>query len=904
MLMGDARQLNKRYGVVRVPSHEATELPAPISKARMARFITEYGERVLREDATHPTATTYSLCEIPSPKSTTGSSSSAMRGTRVEQFITEFLDHQTTEAPKQKSPSMPTKFRWAIRDKDKFESLVADIAYLTAKLNQLVPPKYPFYVQDLSAGMPDIADKDSRDLPSGSDLRRVETILGAPLESYDSFSRSTKYDLEHRKVSLSNRVLNVIWFRMIDDRRDGVREGHATTLDWALRVPEAGASWDDMSQWILSGSGIYWICGKAGSGKSTLMKHLLFHPTVPALLSRWSRGDPCVLGSFFFLNLGHPLQKSQDGLSRAVLYQLLYSLPQLIPDMLPRMWKDVQLLKDGEDLSLATSSEIAHAMKVFAAHHGVRKKFCFFIDSVDELQGDYLEGISFIKQFTANGCAKAIVSSRPIPECMLALKQFPQLKLEDLNRGDISKYVDDTITQHSYMLRLLRKSPKEAAEIVQDLVDKFSGVFLWVVPCRSLISGFADCDRLPELRRRVDELPSELHELFDLMMRRIKGRHKEEGAKLLRMFYVHKQDESQQRSHHPISAISLAQADEDSSEIYRPLTAAERLERCEDAAGRLGSRPGGLLELQIHEHRQRNAVDGTYASVLDFMHRTVFEFLEDPNVWALPSLIVADDTCMETSLISILKLRDCIRLLDHGDNRWQEQTAWSVFSEGLDWGVRADRHWPVKCENIFHEIERFLALPMMKRVPGYNFPRFAFINSHNRREGHSHASLLLAIERGAVNFAIHHPALSDLTRETMFPCSCAPLYRFASPDFLSLSGEAVRRPPHVAVLQALLEAGGNPNFATSPGNSPSCIWLSRMEECWCNLSVDSQLAAVDIMTALLKAEADLSFQGLPITDWSHRIFLSEPRHTSPEIRHKLETLRQVVLDLEEEKLEQ
>lgn len=75
-----------------------------------------------------------------------------------------------------------------------------------------------------------------------------------------------------------------------------------------------------MAQWLESGSGVYWVCGKAGSGKSTLMKHIFFHRDVPKLLQRWlnpeaqahlKEKDPekdlCALGSFIFLNLGHHL---------------------------------------------------------------------------------------------------------------------------------------------------------------------------------------------------------------------------------------------------------------------------------------------------------------------------------------------------------------------------------------------------------------------------------------------------------------------------------------------------------------------------------------------------------------------------------------------------------------------
>lgn len=345
--------------------------------------------------------------------------------------------------------------------------------------------------------------------------------------------------------------------------------------------------------------------------------------------------------------------------------------------MLPKMWKEVQLLREDTDLRPPTAAEITYAMDVFAEHRDLKQKFCFIIDGMDELQGDYLEGIAFIRKLTANGRCKVVVSSRPIPECVLKLQGCPGLKLEALNRKDISKYVDDKIAQHGYMQRLSERHPEKTEALLQDLVEKSSAVFLWVIlACRSLISGFADCDRLPELRRRVDELPLELHELFDHMMGKIKTRHREERAKLLRMFYVHTQRQRQQgvRTQNPASALSLVQVDDldDEFDFYRTWAADEKSERCDEVAGRLRSRTGGLLELQVHKTRRERAVYEADAFVLDFMHRTVFEFLDLPDVWTLPSLRMANTDLTSMTLISVLKLHDCVRLLDHGGDRWHD----------------------------------------------------------------------------------------------------------------------------------------------------------------------------------------------------------------------------------------
>lgn len=64
-------------------------------------------------------------------------------------------------------------------------------------------------------------------------------------------------------------------------------------------------------------------------------------------------------------------------------------------------------------------------------------------------------------------------------------------------------------------MKLAEKHPLEAQEILDDIVNKSSGVFLWVVlACRSLLSGFASHGRVSELRQSADELPAELEDMF------------------------------------------------------------------------------------------------------------------------------------------------------------------------------------------------------------------------------------------------------------------------------------------------------------------------------------------------------------------------------------------------------
>src|SRR3569833_2497551 len=54
-------------------------------------------------------------------------------------------------------------------------------------------------------------------------------------------------------------------------RLDQIKDAADYTFDWVWK-PQG------FEAWLKSGGGIYWIVGKPGSGKSTMMKYLSSHP--------------------------------------------------------------------------------------------------------------------------------------------------------------------------------------------------------------------------------------------------------------------------------------------------------------------------------------------------------------------------------------------------------------------------------------------------------------------------------------------------------------------------------------------------------------------------------------------------------------------------------------------------
>ena len=68
-------------------------------------------------------------------------------------------------------------------------------------------------------------------------------------------------------------VLNRLYYPRMQDRREWISEAHAKTSNWALEGKTEGPiPWSNLKKWLRQEGGIYWLSGKAGSKKSTLMR--------------------------------------------------------------------------------------------------------------------------------------------------------------------------------------------------------------------------------------------------------------------------------------------------------------------------------------------------------------------------------------------------------------------------------------------------------------------------------------------------------------------------------------------------------------------------------------------------------------------------------------------------------
>ena len=307
-------------------------------------------------------------------------------------------------------------------------------------------------------------------------------------------------------------VLNSLYFDELHDREFSMRSAHMTTYNWIFGNCN-DATYKDVKffDWLVRGSGIYWINGKAGSGKSTLMKLVHNHECTKSALDTWAHGKNLIIASHFFWSGGTEMQMSQLGLLRSLLYQILAQCPDLIPHVFP-----LRLQNENVRLTPWTSEEISTAFERLAVQDLRPLRVCFFIDGLDECHSEHRDLVDLLIHLSRMKTFKICAASRAwnIFKNAFSNNDAQVLALHEYTRHDISTFVRDKLQEEKGFSKL-RKSNLAYEMLVNDITEKAEGVFLWVfLVVRSLLRGVDDGNDFSTMQKRVQDLPSDLEQYF------------------------------------------------------------------------------------------------------------------------------------------------------------------------------------------------------------------------------------------------------------------------------------------------------------------------------------------------------------------------------------------------------
>ncbi|KAI9167865.1 Dehydrogenase RED2 [Paramyrothecium foliicola] len=388
--------------------------------------------------------------------------------------------------------------------------------------------------------------------------------------------------------------------------------------------------WQTFVEWLRSDEPFFWIQGKPGSGKSTLIKFLINHESTQALLDQWKPGT--MIMSHFFWKVGSGMQNNLKGLFCSLIYQTLQDITKKhIIDHILRTFSATSRKSSIHDWSL---EDLRMVMISILGQY--TDPICIFIDGLDEVchQDGPSKLLDIIQVFKNYDNIKLCVACRGEWLFRERFKGMPTIKLEDLTEPDMRAFV------HKELLPFLEAgaiSSNFEHALVRKFVHKAQGVFLWLsLALRSVKGGIEKDDREEEISSRLEQLPGELEDLYTDMWTRLNRDdtiYRQRAAHYLKLAIAR-----QGRGVLAVeSAFILMSAGEPTIQkllldLDAELDVIEIEHRCRRAQTEISTRCVGLLEFMRDDipyatgpDRLAFALDET----VEFTHRTVLDFLTD-----------------------------------------------------------------------------------------------------------------------------------------------------------------------------------------------------------------------------------------------------------------------------------
>lgn len=410
-----------------------------------------------------------------------------------------------------------------------------------------------------------------------------------------------------------------------------------STLEWFWNKNHESHS--SFAHWLLDNQAMFWIQGKPGSGKSTLMSYV--EKASRSWQSHSGSESPWSTIRFFFDFRAHNgLANNLEGFLRSLLLQILKQLP----DSEDRFRRLEEKFGNGKaDKWPRSTLKEAFTQAVVQTSTNL----CILVDGLDEFSGNMLELLSFLHNLpsrTGTGhLLKICLASRPHPVIALALGDRPGLQMQTHNTNAIEQYACTTIGS----MGVAAHDRSWLMQFSAVLAKKAEGVFLWArFAVTEVVNGYAIGEDFDELNQRLEALPSDMEELYADMFRRMNSRDREEARLMFQLVCFQQCYEFSDVKHINLrqlkEAVAISKNNVGDSAQHSPADELERFRK------RLKAKSGGLLEEVFYEsHFEDHYFDGSLGDqlapkehfrrnggMITLIHRTAESYL-DREGWFL-----------------------------------------------------------------------------------------------------------------------------------------------------------------------------------------------------------------------------------------------------------------------------
>ncbi|CCC14213.1 hypothetical protein SMACR_08672 [Sordaria macrospora] len=296
-------------------------------------------------------------------------------------------------------------------------------------------------------------------------------------------------------------------FDGLDSRQTSIELAYSTTGDWLFNTEEY-TRWKSQ-RGLEESNGVFWIKGKPGAGKSTIMKHMFLH---------LKKSGRYLTAEHFFNARGSAHEKSLLGMLQSLVYHLLKL------DGSKSLWAPFREIYDAKRRLNGGGSFkwTQNDLKDFLLQHlptcKPSKPILILVDALDECDErevqkmvEFLENLSHKARHGSASLKLRLrigLSSRHYPE--ISMQRRIDLILDNLpgHNEDITAYINDKLNTDDY-------------GISHSVIARSLGIFMWVVLVVRLLNETYDCGDVQRMREELKTTPTGLEELFERIL--IKG---------------------------------------------------------------------------------------------------------------------------------------------------------------------------------------------------------------------------------------------------------------------------------------------------------------------------------------------------------------------------------------------
>ena len=243
-----------------------------------------------------------------------------------------------------------------------------------------------------------------------------------------------------------------------------------------------------------------WIKGKPGAGKSILMKHALRH-------CEEVFADHLIV-AYFFNARGEILEKTPLGMLQSIVHQLLNKDDTLYERFRPIYENQRMYDKEGEWVRLRAQLE-DFVRSIINKQQS--KPLLLLVDALDECDSQGVRDVvGFLESLSrdavqAGFTLRICLSSRHYPSVSMRKTLELTVEASEEHGRDIATYIAQKLEGHD-------------DDIKAKVQTKAGGIFIWVVIIVSLLNKAYDDGRLEAMREVLEEVPSDLEEVFNKLL--------------------------------------------------------------------------------------------------------------------------------------------------------------------------------------------------------------------------------------------------------------------------------------------------------------------------------------------------------------------------------------------------